>query len=279
MTGPLPQFENPPVIEVVLSVQFEPIEPIHRGYIGLLWNEYRERYPTVEEYPPLGQTIEKFGIPKPPKEITVEVKTTTTPPSRIWFKNEAGNGLIQIQNDRFIFNWIKSDDDSEYPRYEAVYKCFKEEFGIFQKFLNRENLGGIIPNQCEVTYINNILGDAVWTDLSQVERFLTVFNPEYSDSFLGAPENVNFATRYIIPDDSGDPIGRLHISVEPRYRRRDSLPLYVMTLTARGMSKTEGIDGAFEFMDIGHEWIVHGFASITTKAMHSEVWRRIENGS
>ena len=37
----LPDFENPPVAEVVLSAQFEPLEHFQVPHIGLLWQEYR----------------------------------------------------------------------------------------------------------------------------------------------------------------------------------------------------------------------------------------------
>ena len=38
-------------------------------------------------------------------------------------------------------------------------------------------------------------------------------------------------------------------------------------------SPGEDIEGAFLFLDIGREWIVRGFTSLTTKDMH-KVWRR-----
>jgi hypothetical protein len=54
-------------------------------------------------------------------------------------------------------------------------------------------------------------------------------------------------------------------------------PMFVLTLTARGRPIGEGIEGALAMLDIGREWIVRGFASVTTRTMH-DVWRRIDAG-
>jgi hypothetical protein len=37
-------FENPPVIETLLSVQFVPLPNLTLPYIGLFWREVRDRY-------------------------------------------------------------------------------------------------------------------------------------------------------------------------------------------------------------------------------------------
>jgi hypothetical protein len=49
--------------------------------------------------------------------------------------------------------------------------------------------------------------------------------------------------------------------------------MYVMNLTARGRPDEESIEGALRFLDIGREWIVRGFAAVTTPEMHA-IWRR-----
>jgi uncharacterized protein (TIGR04255 family) len=276
MKEPLPEFENPPVIEVVLSVQFEPLKRLKAAHLGLFWSELRDRYPNCEEKPPLSPSFESFETPSFPRELDVRVETTPPMP-RIWFKNEAGTALIQIQQDRFIYNWIKTNEPIEYKRYVRIKETFERELNIFLKFLGNEKLGDVVPNQAEITYINSIIGEEIWSDLSEADKFLTVFKPKYSDHFLGHPENLNMLLRYIIRDDQDKPIGRLHVSVEPKYRRVDKKPLYSLTLTARGIAAGEGLNCAFDFIEIGHEWIVKGFKSLTTPEMHQKIWR-IKNG-
>jgi len=101
------------------------------------------------------------------------------------------------------------------------------------------------------------------------------FQRSFSDSFLETPEYVEDAKvrlRFLIPDQAGKPIGRLHITIDPGYRRSDNHPLFIINLTARGAPGGEGIDGVMKFLDLGREWVVRGFTSITTPKMH-HIWR------
>ncbi|MGD0539783.1 MAG: TIGR04255 family protein, partial [Verrucomicrobiota bacterium] len=56
----LPDFDNPPVVETVLSVQFEPLSSIQTAHLGLLWDEYRGTFPKSEDRPPLDPVVEQF---------------------------------------------------------------------------------------------------------------------------------------------------------------------------------------------------------------------------
>ena len=102
-----------------------------------------------------------------------------------------------------------------------------------------------------------------WTDLP-------------SDGFLPQAEDVALRFRYVIPDDSGRPIGRLHVVFQPAWRTADNLPIFTMNLTARGKPLRGGVEGAFAFFDLGRRWIVKGFADLTTQAMQDKIWGRVQ---
>jgi hypothetical protein len=70
-----------------------------------------------------------------------------------------------------------------------------------------------------------------------------------------------------------EPFGRLHVAAEPAIRRSTGEEVYRITLTARGAPTGTGGDDVFGFLDLGREWIVRGFASITTEKMH-QAWGR-----
>ncbi len=267
----LPDFTDPPVIEVALSVQFDPLAALRTPQIGLLWVEFRDRFPRMEEHPPRNPVIERFGVQRPPK-ASVQLETKLPVP-RCWFLNETGTELIQVQQDRFVHNWRKVGDGDEYPRYEHVRRTFSTELDAFRKFLTREHLGELAPNQCEVTYVNHIVSGEGWQRHGQLGEVVTVWASRYSDAFLSELEDVNFAVRYIIPDSGGNPLGRLHVRVDSAYRTSDNKPIFVMKLTARGRPDGEGIEGVFSFLDLGREWIVRGFTSVTSPQMH-EIWGR-----
>jgi len=268
----LPDFERPPIAEVAISIQFEPLEGFTVPKLGMLWSEFREEFPITEDAAPINPVYEVFGVVQNPK---LGMKLTNVPPlRRSWFLNEAGTELLQIQEDRFIRNWRKRSDEDEYPRYKKIINDYIDNYKVFEEFLVRESISLPMINQCEITYVNPIVAGKLWEDHSQLSTVLTSFKLEYSDSFLPAPENVSIVQRFIIPDNEGEPLGRLHIAVDPVTDPRSGKPAYLLKLIARGKPRESNIDSAIEFFNMGHEWIVRGFTSATTKVMHDEEWRR-----
>lgn len=269
----LPGYNNPPVTEVVLGVQFDPIANIRSEHLVLLWKEYRERFPNIEEHPPLNSTFESFE-PGPRKKEPIQIQLIQgQPPSRRWFLSSEGDELIQVQFDRFVVNWRSLKENHAYPRFEHVRDVFLKEFDIFSAFIKAEELGDINFNQCEITYVNQIKPEEVWGRFGQLNKVFTVWENHYSDSFLNEPEDARFDIKYIIPGPEGHPIGRMHISINSAYLKSDGSPIFTMNLACRGKPLGEGIEGVIGFFQTGREWIVSGFTSITTTEMH-EAWER-----
>lgn len=273
MDASLPDFEDPPVTEVALAVQFEPLSALRTPQIGLIWNKFREQFPRIEEHAPLGRMVERFGVVGPPKpEIRLEM-TRKPPVPRCWFLNESGTELIQVQQDRFAHNWRKVGEGDEYPRYEHVRACFRNELVKFGDFVRQEKLGDLEPDHCEVTYVNHIVSGRGWDNHGQIGEVLTVLAPEYSEPFLPDAEEFRLRAAYVVPGSDGTPLGRLHVSVDPAYRRSDARPMFVLNLVARARPEGQDLDSVLRVLDIGREWIVRGFAAITTGQMH-KIWGR-----
>lgn len=269
--GDLADFTNPPVIEVAVAVHFERLAELRTPHLGLFWAQLKDHFPRTEEHPPRDVTLETFGPPLPKK---MSVRFETSPPvPRCWFLNDRGTELIQVQQDTFVHNWRKVGEDDDYPRYEYIREQFRVQLHNFRQFIARERLGKLIPNQCEITYVNHIVQGEGWERFGQVGDVVTVWGSNYSDTFLTEPEDVRFSARYVIPDSEGNPLGRLHIGLQPMYRTADAKPLLVLKLTARGRPYGEGEEGVLGFLDTGREWIVRGFASITSPRMHG-IWGR-----
>ncbi len=272
----LPSFKKPPLSEVVLSVQFEPLHKMQSAQIGVLWSTvFRSKYPHTEQHPKINETIERFGEPEHPAKELIKLDLSGGPDTpRCWFISEDGTELIQIQQDRLLHNWRKTRDEDGYPRYEAVRAEFSQDLQSLYSFVEKENIGAISPNQCEVTYINHIVTNEGWQDHSELSKIVPSWNPTYSDDFLSEPENTKIATQYIFntPNDN-EPWGRLYINVQPAFYKKDNQPVYTMTLTARGHPLTPDIDGVLQFLNSGRENIVRAFTSITSSGMH-KVWEK-----
>jgi uncharacterized protein (TIGR04255 family) len=277
MTRPnIPNFTNPPVAEVALSVQFEELTGFGPPQIGLLWQQrFREHFPLTEQHVPLPPQFEIFGVTGV-EEVTIGVEMLQAPPlPRCWFLNESRTELIQVQTNRFIHNWREVGSENEYPRYEPVRARFEQELNEFRTFVEQERLGKWSPTQCEITYVNPIVSGLGWQNHGEIGNVLTVFKSEYSDGFLSNPEDIRLQIRYTLKNPSGAPFGRLHVSATPGYRRSDGLPLLELTLTARGTPSSSDIEGVLAFLDLGRETIVQAFASITTPEMH-RIWGRTQ---
>jgi uncharacterized protein (TIGR04255 family) len=274
--GPLPSFDNPPVVEVALSVQFEPLTTLKAAHLGRLWDVFREQgFVRTEDHLNLEAVSEGFDPRLYARDVGIKFRSIDAPAvPRVWFLNEPGTELIQVQQNRFIHNWRKAGNDIEYVRYPRIRQQFEDCFNQFQAFVKAEALGPIVPNQCEITYTNHLISGGGWDTQGHLEQVFAFWqNAELG--FLPTPENASVAISYLIPDQQGRPIGRLHVDVQPAFRSSDLHPMLILNLTARGAPLHPSDSGVMAFLDLGREWIVRGFTSITVKDMH-RVWRRTD---
>jgi uncharacterized protein (TIGR04255 family) len=261
----LPDFSNPPVVETILSVQFDRLAAARTAHFGLYWSEVYGRFPETQERGELPQIIERLPELTSPR-VGIQFEALEAPPTpRFWFANEVGTELIQLQRDRFIKNWRKVGEGDLYPRYEHVKEGFERDFSGFRDFAGRHQLGAIRVNQCEVTYINHILSGDGWSTHADISKVFTVWRqPE--GAFPGPAQDVMWNARFPITDNSGGFIGRLDAYVQSVSRLSDGAPMFVLNLIARGQ-----IGEGTEFFDRGREWIVRSFKQLTTPDMH-KIW-------
>ncbi len=263
----LPEYENPPVIEVVCGVLFKPLEGLLAPHLGMLWEKFKPEYPRCQEVPPLDPVIEHFGeLP------TAEIRLTDVPPlPRIWFIHADDTGIIQVQRDRFLHNWRKRRADQGYPRYHKVIEMFRDRLSRFQSFLIEEDLGVIEPLQYEMTYVNHILTGEGWNTLSEIGKVFQDFDWQSREArFLPEFEGMNWRTGFLLPERSG----RLHVTIRRGVRRHDGHPMILFELTARGIGSDTAPDAMWAWFDLAREWIVRAFTDLTSDDIQKQVWRR-----
>lgn len=236
--------------------------------MAAVWQHFRARFPNVEEKPEIQTAVERFG-PLELRTPGVRFEVGTAPAPRYWFVNESGRDLVQIQRDRFVRNWRKTEEYPDYCSYDQLRDQFIDDWELFAKFVTEECALTLVPNQCEVTYVN-ILED---TQPSQLADAITWIRGTYSDEYLATPDDVELTLRYVLKDESDAPWGRLHLSAMPAIRVTDHQPVTRVSVTVRGAPTSGDTDGALAMLDKGHEAAVRGFASITTSEMHNK-WER-----
>lgn len=269
-----PTFRHPPVVEVALGVQFEPIDGLRIADLARYWEQVRGRLPDWSQHPRLPHVAEVFG---PPGSSTAQIGIELGPPmvraGRSWFSSEDGQCLQQVQDDRFVCNWRRyQDPTATYPRYKTHHRPqFFSDLDDFEKFVAERDLGPIQPDHVEVTYVNHVFGGAVTGDHSELHRVLEVFSDPKGSDHPGLPENVDLAMRYRIDGEDGRPRGRLHVVTKPVFRRSDLSPMYAVTLTARlGLERGDRQELESE-LDRGHDFLVEAFRTLTKSEMH-EAW-------
>jgi uncharacterized protein (TIGR04255 family) len=266
----LPDFDNPPLVETVLSAQFDKLAGMRSVHFGLFWQCVRDEFPNVEEHAPLPPVFEQSGDVAPQAvQLRFDPEERLSLP-RLWLLNKSGSEIMQIQNDRFIKNWRKGPENADYPHYTPVLKpAFERSFKDFSAFADEQGLGPIKITQCEVTYVSHIVSGEGWARRDEIEKIFTFWKqPSADDLYPGKPEDFGCRIRFPIFGPEKEWIGRLHVEVQPALHIAENKPMYAMNLTARGMYGT-----GIEFFDIGRRWIVKSFEQLTTEHMHA-IWRK-----
>ena len=237
-----------------------------------LWERWRDELPEIQEQPTLPPVaIESFE--PGPTPFSFQFTTEVSLP-RLWFLAPGGGTLVQVQRDRLVHNWRQTAADQPYPRYAHFRPIFADRLSDLVDHLEKHDMGKLQPVQCEVTYINHIPLDTVPN--RTLAGVLAPWSETNSDQFLPGPEDVRATVRYQIPGPGGTPVGRLYVSADPVWATVPGHPpseVLLLQLFCRGRPLGPGIGGVLDFCDLAHEWIVRGFASITTPEMHT-VWRR-----
>ena len=138
-----PEFERPPVVETVLGLRFAPLTAWTPLHLGLFWHEIRGDFPVAE-------------IKEPIMSEPMLQGSFASMPLRAWYHDAAGVYLVQLQHDRLILNWRKTDGAS-YPRYHMMRPRFLNVWERLLAFLQKEGMDVPVPTICEVTYVDHVL--------------------------------------------------------------------------------------------------------------------------
>lgn len=258
MTRPshLPDYENPPLVEVVTGFQFEPVSGYSSVNAKDIWKLFRDEFPQVEEHQQLSPKFETFGGGGSRNEMQFNFGPAPLR-SRLWFISEDHDHLIQFQDDRFLLNWRNRSQQS-YPRYEAIAESFEKHFRRLDAYFQENFNTKLAVNQAEVTYINIIPVD----DYSEVGKWISIF----SDS-LGKLENMNLAFNEVVLNEKGVPFARMTHELQSvltagEGKQRKALQL---TLTFRGAPNSSDICDGMELAREGREQIVTKFSQLSSQ--------------
>lgn len=260
----LPDFESPPLKEVGIGIQFNPIPGYSHIMAGDVWAIFKEEFPKVAEQLPIEPTFEVFGNIWAPQPV---FNFQNVPPQvRYWFVSQDDEYILQFQKDRLVFNW-RCANSGDYPRFESLISTFEKHANSLRDFFSGIPGGqNFSINQCELNYVNVIQsdeesGNSLWNYVN----FLAPNGVEY--------ENFNVNLREIILNDAGTPQGRLYIDAALGLNPANNKKGISLNLTIRGAPIGGSIGDALDFFKKGRRVIVKRFAELTTDKAH-KIWER-----
>lgn len=243
-------FENAPLIEVAIGAQFN-LPVINEPLIYKVWEEQLNRdYPKTEIHPYLFPVVETENA-----IFSSEIKIPSRS-NRKFFISESGHKLVQLQDNRILFNWRTSSGKEDYPHFNNVLAEFLRVFKILSKHLPNDS----IINQLEISYFDHIMIDQFGVDYYNVDEIFKWFNISKNLRTV----NVEFTTW------NPDLLGNLIIKMQSAMLQ--SLNKKVITLDSvfRGVNKAN--QSIEEWFVIAHDFLLNNFEeSLTEKA--KSVWK------
>lgn len=268
----LPAFEAPPVHDVSMAIQFQPL-PLRAIDLGILRERLADRYPEVDELPPSALHVENLTSGVTP-EFEIRFVLLNRPPiPKVVFTSGDGSSQVQVQGDRFACVWRRTDE-ADYPRYLALRADFIRNANLFTDFIEAVTDGAdarVI--QAELTYVNTVAmhGDVRPDVLAGAIPDLALRSSAPRVSGVIVSHGLTFQ------NSEGVDYARLHVRAEPS--QLDDAQALRLSLTYRGepYERDQGKPGLatlVSFFDEGHDIIVRSFAANTT-AEAQQSWRRV----
>jgi uncharacterized protein (TIGR04255 family) len=274
----LPEYSDPPVVETVLGVEFAPLRGWTVVHFGLFHEVIKHEFPEFEEVAAVVSS-ERYSDDMRVQDEHAGALSGASGYVRCLYIDHDKDRLVQVQPDRFMYNW-RREVKKNYPRYLGVVRPgFIEQWQRFNEFLRAQNIDGPRVRRCEVTYVNHFERGRVWNstaDLPEVLAFWAATAARHADDaiptprFLPDPEYADVDLRYRINDQD-----HLQVDLRRAERRSDAGDILQLTLTARLSAGTGDDASILAAFDTGREWIVRGFTELTTERMH-KLWGRTQ---
>ena len=260
-------FARPPVDEVVLSILFQSLDKLLAPHLGEIWREFKkDKFIHIMEQPPVMPTVETFPSRGPQFHINVPDLP------RIWFIHEDDSQILQIQRDRFTFNWRKTKPDQEYPGFSVICDKFEGFYNRFCQIMKNMEIGEIIPLQYELTYIDQLRQGDGWNTLDELNKIYNMFvDFQESDSFWSNAESFSLRTSFTLADLHG----RLHLTIRNRVKIPEEIQTLQTDFTVRGFPENTDCS-TITWFKLARERIREKFDSLFTEDIQIQVWERKE---
>lgn len=151
-----------PLVEVVCGLVYDPL-PLDGMLLGIYWDERKEDFPKRGLVPPL---IDGLKVVLEPAR------------ARAVLESADGASLVQLQHDRFFFNW-RARDEGAYPGFSdaaapGVLQRSLAEFQRFGDFCEARLAARPQVKRAELTKVDVLNRGADWADIDDLAALVPI---------------------------------------------------------------------------------------------------------
>src|SRR3569623_54630 len=213
MTPIHPRFDDPPLFEQAMTVMFDSIPQFSVGDFGLFWKQIQDEFDICESHPVIDPRVEAFDRPSNFAFQVQLVPAESLP--RCFYRHNDRSELIQLQADRFGFNWLKRGD-GKYPHSEATAARFFDLYTRFLAFCEERGFASPTVRQCEITNVN-IVPTSAAGEVGEARGIFASLPAFEGPEFLSL-EVASYSLQHRILGEAGEPLGRLYQTFSPALR-------------------------------------------------------------
>ena len=184
--------------EVVLSIHFEALDNLLSPHLGEIWRKFKgDGFTKITEHPPVRPVVEPSENPRRGTEYEINVPDLP----RVWFTHSNNSQILQVQRDRFTFNWRKTSSDQEYSGYSKIFEMFEGFYDQFRQIIIDMKIGLLTPLHYELSYVYQFPQGDRWNSLNDIGKFLRLFvDFQQVNSFWSGANNLNLRASFPIVD-------------------------------------------------------------------------------
>ena len=266
----LPDFDNPPVTEIVGAAQFVALPRLSLSdmvRVGQRLDDY-DLHELQPELPPMTEVA-----PGAPDQAQFMLGVGQQPHRALYLRPE-GRFFAQLQRDHIAVNERRREPPDDDPSSKTVWpQLARLADCVNETLVESPGYGPSSPTVAEVTCVNWVEPVAgVWETHSELHKVLTILSDRAGGEPFDAVEQlaVRYSFRLDAPDGSFR--GRLHVVADPGYSQ-EGQPVFHLNLFSRRLVVDPDSERLAEVFTACHQDVVRGFAAITTPEMH-RVWKR-----
>ena len=250
-------FKKPPLSEVALGYTFLPRPDLLIPHLGLFWGDVRDAYPGCQHATPI--------IDNPEFELVSDL-----PLPRVWLTSGDNARLIQLQQDRLLFNWRDSGDGTPYIRFPSIRQEFERVDALFKAHVHKLTSVALHPTSYTLTYVNLIRSGEGWSSMGDLGEIFPDLTWRSESRFLPRPTEMAWKSTFPLPDG----FGSLTAHIQPGKLVRTEAPILKLELNASSGSLGGKVLDMREWVTLAHDWITQAFKDLTSTHIQEKNWQR-----